>query len=257
MTQRPRPISVRPVHTEPQVHFERAAFATVVATAHEEDEFYAARVFPEDDVVPVLVRAVQDPGSTTGWASNLAQQATGAFLASLAPQSAASALMSRGIEVDLARFLQVTLPGRSGTPNQLPWVGEGQPIPVSRGAMTGTVIKTKKMGVIFAFSSELAKRSSSQDAFNALLREAAAYSLDAGYFSADAGDDVTHQGLLYGVSTTPTTGDMTDDLGALAVAAAAGGSGQVVFVTWSRTIRDDFGAVAQLQNSCPAVVGCT
>lgn len=232
MTQKPHPISLRAQPTEPQIHFERAAFAMVMAAANGQDEDFACRIFPDDAVLPILLRAAQSPGSTGGWASTLALQTTGAFLRSLSPQSAAAALMDRGIEVDFGRFEQVTMPGRAETPSRLPWVAEGQPIPVSKETVTGTQIgPARKMGVIVVFSSTLAKRSSAQSTFIALLRESTAASLDAAYFSADAGDDVTHAGLLYGVSpTTTASGNVKDDLASLAGAVSVGGSGQVVFI---------------------------
>jgi hypothetical protein len=234
MTQKPRPIPLRPQFTEPHIHFERAAFAAVMAVARDLSESEGSQFFPDDGAVPILLRSEAAIGSTSGWASDLAQQAMGSFLQSLAPQSAAAALMVRGISVDLARFSAVSVPGRATVPGRLPWVGEGQPIPVSSQILAATSIEPKKMGWLTVFSGELSRRSDAQGAFTALLRESASLSLDAGYFSDDAGDDVTHQGLLYGVSPTVpavTSGTMEDDLAALAVAVGTGGSGQVIFIT--------------------------
>ncbi len=232
MTQKPNPIRLRPQTQEPQVHFERAAFAMVMAAVNDQDETDACRLFPDDNVIPILLRAAVAPGSTTGWAAELAQQATAAFLRSLAPQSAAAALMSYGVEINLDRLGRTTVPARAGLPSILPWVEESQPIPVSKQAITGIPVgPAKKMGLIVVFSGELAKRSSAQGTFSTLLRESAAVSLDAGYFSTEAGDDKTHVGLLYGVTPLAGSGNALDDLTALALAAASGGSGQVVFVT--------------------------
>ena len=92
------------------------------------------------------------------------------------------------------------------------------------------------MAVILAFSRELSRRSRAESIFRHALREDAALSLDAAYFSDAAGTAAVHAGLLNGVTpitasaATDPTAAMLDDMAALASAVASGGSGQIVFI---------------------------
>lgn len=88
------------------------------------------------------------------------------------------------------------------------------------------------MAIIVSMTRELARRSTAEIVFNQMLQEEAAYSLDAAYFSTDAGDDDVHPGLLYGLTPLVGTDDMLGDLSALAAAVSTtGASGEVVFIT--------------------------
>ena len=153
-------------------------------------------------------------------------------MTSLIPQSAASRLIPRGMQVSFDGNAQVIVPKRSGTPATLPWVGEGNPIPLQATALGSVTIgQPKKMGIITAFTRELAKRAMAQSVFETLLREDAAKSLDAAYFSDAEGTADGHAGLLYDAESVSPSGDMKLDLANLARAVATGGSGEVVFVT--------------------------
>lgn len=214
---------------------ERAAFASFVAAYRgDEDASDVCREFwPNEKVAPLLLaRATATVGTTgtSGWASQLVQQATGAFFASLSPTSAAAALVERGTPVSLGRAGSMILPVRSGAPVPLPWVAEGDVIPVRIQSVAPATLEPRKMGTIVALSRELAKRATGEAVFTAMLREEASLSLDAAYFSAAAGSSTVHAGLLNGVTPIVTAGNITDDLAALASAVGAGGSGQVAFI---------------------------
>lgn len=215
----------------------RATFSFVVAQATKgrPDPLVMCReLFPGDSgAAAIVTKADQTVGttSTAGWAAELVQQSTGAFLASLGPQSAASQLISRGVSVSLDGIGLATVPARSGVPTAAPFVGEGDPIPVRVQTMASTELSPKKLGVITAMSNAVARRSAALPVFEMLLREDAAAGLDAAYFSAAVGTSVVHQGLLYGLTAIVPYGSMTEDLAALASAVGAGGSGQVIFVT--------------------------
>jgi hypothetical protein len=88
---------------------------------------------------------------------------------------------------------------------------------------------------MLVWSRELGKRSDARRIFERMLREDVAAGLDAAFFATTAGSAAAHVGLLNGVTagTGFSGGDreaVTQDLTTLAVAVAAGGSGDVTFV---------------------------
>jgi hypothetical protein len=158
------------------------------------------------------------------------------FLGSLAPESAASRLISMGLSLSLPPGgKEGKYPIRSGSPVKMPWVAEGAPIPMRANTIaTVTVGPPKKFGVIVTMTRELTKRSEASEIFETLLREEAALSLDAAYFSEDAASASAHAGLLNGLTPlTSPTGQIAGDMAALAEAVGTGGSGQVVFIAGS------------------------
>lgn len=186
-------------------------------------------------VITALLRAATDPATTTdpGWAGVLAEGAVGQWIPTLTPESAAAALIPRGLRIRIRGGAPLSVPICTTPPAQAPWVGENSPIPAMAFAFsTSEAMAARKMAVIVSMTRELARHSTAETVFNKLLQERAAFSLDAAYFSTDAGDDVVHQGLLYGLTPLAGTGDMVDDLSALAAAVCGpGSSGEVVFVT--------------------------
>jgi hypothetical protein len=191
-------------------------------------------LFPNDPgALAVVTKADQVVGTAagTGWAAELVQQATMAFLSSLGPQSAASQLISRGVSISLAGVGSAVVPARSGSPSTVPFVADGSPIPLRVQTIAPTTLSPKKLGVITAMSNSLARRSTALPIFEMLLKEDAAVGLDSAYFSANVGTSAAHQGLLYGLSAITPFGSMSQDLAALASAVGAAGSGQVIFVT--------------------------
>lgn len=222
----------------------RAAFASFVARSgvayvRAADEV-AERLWPADRVTPRIITRATVAGASTGedaWAGALAAEATGAFFGSLAPLSAGARLVAAGARVTLNGTASITFPGRSSTPAALPWVGEGEPIPVRRIDLTGATLgPAKKMATIAVHSRELARSSAAEAVFVQLLREDAAATLDAAMFNDAAATDDNPAGLLNGVTPiTATAGGgataMKADLAALAASvAAAGGSGSVAYI---------------------------
>src|SRR4051812_44392086 len=92
-----------PSDHQPGRALERAAFATALSVAANQSAERVAQRWPHDlDVVrAVLSRAAVDGGTTGGWASELAVQATSHFLSGLNPQAAMSAVIARGLKLRL------------------------------------------------------------------------------------------------------------------------------------------------------------
>jgi hypothetical protein len=197
------------------------------------------RLFPDDPVAPMLFktyeqRAAIDPGdSLTGWAAEVADQTSLAFLRELAPESAAARMIARGTSFPFSDG-QILLPRQQAGALQGVFVNEGDPIPLLADAITGVKLDApKKVAFILGFTRETAKKAIAQDVFNLVLQEAAARSLDSAYFNDDAATADSIAGLLYGATDLSNNGlgvDPNEDAAALA-ASVASGSGQVVFIT--------------------------
>jgi hypothetical protein len=213
----------------------RAAWAATTAEARQRNGADLCReIFPRDVLaLQILTRAAISGANTTtpAWTGTLAAQVVGQFLASLAPDSAAAALMPRGVNVRLIQEgSSMVIPLATGAVAAAPWVGEMAAIPVERFTFSsGSVLTPKKLGAIVVMSTELARYSGAVAIFELMLRQQAAYSLDAGYFSAAAGSATTHPGLLNGLVAGTGTAIMADDLAKLAEAVAPP-TGDLVFV---------------------------
>jgi hypothetical protein len=233
------PVPLRPHYGDQGSFIGRAMTAAMLArsSAKNADPVAAARKrWPDDEVTAALLTRAAVSGASTsvsGWAAELTSTAMISFLGSLAPESAASKLISMGLSLSLPPGAKEgKYPIRSSAPVKMPWVGEGAPIPVRANTLAMvTVGPPKKFGVIIAMTRDLAKRSQAPEIFETLLREEAALSLDAAYFSTDAASSEAHAGLLNGLTPlTSSTGQIAGDMAALASAVGTGGSGQVVFI---------------------------
>lgn len=223
-------------------HLARAAFAEFVACAKGQAKTggqVLRQLYPNDtEALRILQRAAVDPATTTGsgWADTLVQTAVRAFLGHVAPISAAARLIGVGVPAALDMTGIAKYPIRNGNPSTIPWITETGAIPVvSRELGNITVGPSRKVAIISALSEELAARSDGEAAITQILREDAAWTLDAAYFATTAGSSSAHAGLLNGVTPIEASSiggpaAMTEDLVALASAVTVGGSGQVAFV---------------------------
>lgn len=215
----------------------RSCFAALLAATRNVDPARVAgeRWPTEAPVLQALLRAATDPATTTepAWAGALAEGAVGQWLPTLTPESAAAALIPRGVRLRIRGGQPLSVPISTTPPSQAPWVGESSPIPATAFSFSTTdPMAARKMAVIVSMTRELARHSTAESVFNKLLQERAAYSLDAAYFSTDAGDDVVHAGLLNGLTPIAGSGDMVEDLSLLAAAVSGlGASGEVVFIS--------------------------
>jgi hypothetical protein len=203
------------------------------------------RDFIGDDRVlkSIIERGVAPLGTTsaTGFVEELTQHPVAEFLATLAPLSAAAAIMAQGLQVPLAGAASMKFPGRTGAAStEVAWIGEGGAIPVRGYTLNDdTLLSPKKHGFIIAISREAARRSGGEAVIRTLIREDAAASFDEATLSDEAGDATIHAGLLGGVAALPgyPGGDREaaeTDLVALSDAVSAGGSGQLMFVVSPR-----------------------
>jgi hypothetical protein len=190
-------------------------------------------LFRDDRVTPHVVKGSTLPASTgvNPWAGVLAEQVVDDFILSITVLSAAAGLIQRGMRIDLTGIGQVKLPRRTFDPTAAGgWVGESSAIRVRNLSVTaGATIAPRKMGVITAFTREVAESSNVEMVARTTISEAAAQVLDQTMFDANPGDATRPAGLLNGVTAlTPTAGgglaafdgDMKQLIGALAAAGA-------------------------------------
>lgn len=226
---------------------ERAAFATVRAAAlavGQNGQTFtaahgapiAAKLFGErSGAAAILARAAVGPHTTASLPAAPPVNATLAFLSRL-PQSAGAKLIEAGTAVTLKGQASLAVPYAVGQAKALPWVGEGEPIPVADYSLSRAIIgPIRKAGLIAVFTREAARLEGGEEAFTALLRRDAARSLDAALFHAGGATAAAPAGLLYGAAsvTASTAGGeaaMQADLAALAATVATAGGHDVVFV---------------------------
>jgi hypothetical protein len=173
------------------------------------------------------------------WAKELALNAVGDFIASLAPLSAAAGLFNVAMRVSLQGINSVQFPQRSGaiSASAVGWIPEGGAIPVQQFALSRTVQlgPTCKLAVSVVASRELIEYASGMSTLSTMLSENASAALDTTLFSANAAVAGTSPaGILNGVTgLTPASAGvdaMNTDLSTLA-AAISTVSTQLAYIT--------------------------
>jgi hypothetical protein len=224
-----------PSDMNPRRALVRACWAAMLANTQSKNPVDSLRrVYPDDLVAMAILQRATVTGASTavpGWAQELAGRGLSEWLPSLAPASAAAALIARGIVVPVSGVATMRVPGRASAPTAAPFVGEAGAIPVRADLIAAATLAPKKMAIAVTMTRELMRFGAAAEAvFTQLLTEDAAISLDAAYFGNQAGSASVHQGLLVGLVAGAGSAVMADDLAKLAEAVGAGGSGQVVFV---------------------------
>lgn len=160
--------------------------------------------YPGHEAVGIIAKADQTVGTTTGshWADDLVQTAYFGFLQALKGHSIFPDLLGRGLSLTFDRWGTLSLPRRTAGTAGGGFVAEGLPIRVGKITTAAATLTPKKMGVIVAFSKELAKRST--PAIEGIVRQAiiedTAAILDPILLDATASSTSRPAGLLNGVS---------------------------------------------------------
>lgn len=164
--------------------------------------------YPGHEAVGIIAKADQVIGTTTGshWADDLVQTAYFGFLQALIGHSVFPDLLGRGLSLTFDRWGSLSLPRRTAGTAGGGFVAEGSPIRVGKITTAAATLTPKKMGVIVAFSKELAKRST--PAIEGIVRQAiiedTAATLDPILLDATAVSSSRPAGLLNGVSAVGT-----------------------------------------------------
>lgn len=160
--------------------------------------------YPGHEATAIVAKADQTLGTTTGshWADDIVRTVYSDFISALVGKSVYPELRNRGIALNFDGAGTVSIPGRTAGTAGGGFVAEGSPIRVGKVTTTAVTLSPKKLGVIVAFSRELAKRST--PAIEAVVRqgilEDTSTVLDAAILDATAADTARPAGLLNGVS---------------------------------------------------------
>lgn len=174
----------------------------------------AERAYANDQRVDAIVRTAVEPATTTnaGWAAELIETDSTAFLQSLEPVSVYAQLRSLGVALQFGRNGSILTPQRGGGREDLAgsWVGESNPIPVKRTTFGGKTMNRYKLGVISTFSRELANQSIPQ--IEGLIRQQiiddTAYRLDMSLLDgAAAVAGLRPASIINGVPGSPSAGN--------------------------------------------------
>jgi hypothetical protein len=191
--------------------------------------------WPDDEVtLRLLTRATSTPASTTGsgWADTLATAVVADFVASLAPLSAAAALLARGIQVPLAGKKTVSIP-RAGVAaaNGAAWVEEGAPAPVVQYTLAANTLGPMHKLALNTVLTRETVEVGGEPVVRQLLRETVAATLDSTLFGSAAATSAKPAGLRAGVTPIAASAEsdrfsaVVEDIAALTNAVVAGGGG--------------------------------
>ena len=196
----------------------------------------AEKMWPRDRDTGHVLKAAQSPATMTSASVLAAQQVLVSFVSSLAPVSAAAALVARGIKLDFSRSASILVPNI--VPPVAAFIGEGAPIPVEQETVGGPILTPFKLAAIVTFNRELAEISAAnvEALVGAALRQAVASRLDAVMFGNAAASSVAPAGILNSISATtasavtPVGEAMVMDLAKLAGSVARTAGGEIIFI---------------------------
>jgi len=158
------------------------------------------------------MRAATAPATTTtaGWAAELAVTGQGDFVNQIMAGSIAQPVMSRGMNVMLGRYGQISMPTRLATPTVAgSFVLEGSPIPVRQAAFTTVTIGLKKLAVITSYTREIAEHSTPEIEMilRQLIVDDTGIAVDTVFIDNVAATSIRPAGIRAGVAgLTPTAG---------------------------------------------------
>jgi HK97 family phage prohead protease len=212
-TQR-RPLGLAAKEVEPRDLIARAAAVHLISYVQRKslDEVLHER-YPDHEATGIVTKAAVAGATTTtvGWAAELAQQAQGDFLANLDPSAIFPRLSPLGTALTFGPgSASIKIPSRATTPSiGGSFVAEGAPIPVRRLGLTSIILIPHKVGVISAFSREIAQYSNPaiEGIIRAGIADDTAINIDGLLLDAVAESTTRPAGLTNGVAgITAATG---------------------------------------------------
>jgi HK97 family phage prohead protease/HK97 family phage major capsid protein len=210
-----KPLGLKAREPKPGDMIVRAALCQMLSQLTQRDPISILEErYRDHEATNVFVRAAVDPAKTTvsGWASELIETETVAFLETLRELSFYPRLASMGANLQFGPGRgQIKIPARSSTPSiSGSFVAEGSPIPVRRLGLTSATLSPHKMGVISYFTKEMAKYSTPQieNLLRQEIRGDTADTIDTLLIDTTAGSTTRPAGLLYNLAalTASTAG---------------------------------------------------
>jgi HK97 family phage major capsid protein/HK97 family phage prohead protease len=202
-----KPLGVKLREPKPEDLFIRAAHVALRAYVTGKDPIAVLEErYGDHEDTQIVTRATMTGATTTvaGWASELVETATDAFLESMRPIAVFPRLAAAGTQLSFGPNRgAIRIPSRAATPSITgSFVGEGAAIPVRKIGLTSITLTPHKMGVISVFTREIARYSNPQ--IEGLLRQEiqfdTALTIDSLLLDAVAGSASTRPaGLINGV----------------------------------------------------------
>jgi hypothetical protein len=201
----------------------------------------AAELWPDDRNLAELVeiKATSAPAMTsvTGWAKELAQQATIDTVNALGAASGAADVMRQALLVNWNGAGIISAPGFVASSSNSSFVQEGSPIPVRQLASAPAQLTPFKLATIAVLSREMVESSNAEALIADALVRSTALALDAVFFGTAAATAAQPAGIRNGISTltassnTDPFGAVFEDIGALiGSVSAVGGKGPFILV---------------------------
>jgi HK97 family phage major capsid protein len=221
---------------KPDAVLVRAATANFLAHVRKQPFDQVIReVYGDDARMDAVAKAATTNATTTqvGWAAELVHVGFQAMLEELKPDFVYPRLAAQGLTIDFGSNGSVSIPHRNPGGLAGAFVQEGGTIPVKMGSLGTATLNKYKMGVISAFTKELA--SSSIPSIEAIIRDGirtdTGVAIDTALLDGQVGvAAVRPASILYGVTGIPSTGNtpanILADMTALLAGFAAVNSGR-------------------------------
>jgi HK97 family phage major capsid protein len=202
-----RPLGIRSKDIEPRDLLVRAASVHLLSHLMRVPyETVLEQRYPDHKQTHEYVRAAVTAATTTvaGWASELVQTVTDAFLMNLDPNAVLPRLAAAGTQLSFGPGRGIIkIPSRATTPSITgSFVAEGSPIPVRKLGLTSIELKPHKVGVISTFTREIMRYSQPQ--IEGIVRDAiiddTSITLDTLLLDATAESATRPAGIIFGVS---------------------------------------------------------
>jgi HK97 family phage major capsid protein len=152
-----------------------------------------------------IERAVTAPAmtGTATWAAELTDTTVGGLLLSIAKQSTYASLASRTPSFVIGPSLQKVVVGGEILAS---FIGEGQAIGVSQGALSSQTLTPKKIACITVITDEIERSGANIEAMlRQLMSAGLAIALDSVFFGSAAASSAAPPGILNGISATPAS----------------------------------------------------
>jgi HK97 family phage major capsid protein len=200
----------------------RAATALMVSTSgglKEHGHRIAAREWGKQSDPAILLRAAVSPTSTgsTGGGDLLVQSAVQEFLTNLAPSSAGSVLLQRGLQLRFGEFGAISVPVYVTATGSTAFVAEGAPIPARQLSLDGVALSPDKFASILTFTHETLTGSMPNivSVVGSVLTESVGLDLDSAMLDTNVATSTRPAGLRAGITVTAheatATGNGGDD----------------------------------------------
>jgi hypothetical protein len=163
------------------------------------------------DPAHMIQKGIVSPATTftATWAAELANIGFLDAFATFAPAMIYSQLAARGpYRLDFSGVSGIGIPARAETPTiSGAFVGESDPIPVRRAALSSYIVYPRKLGVISTFTHELFAHSmpSIENVVRTIIQEDTAVTVDTLMLDNQVATAIRPRGLLEGLTSLPPT----------------------------------------------------